>query len=96
VIDKTKFRVRLDPDQIRFEIYHRGHGWGEYGYAYLDERPYQARLPDAEIVGTTNRLCDLLPLIIDHYENEWLAHRRRELTHNKELARSLPIEWPDL
>jgi len=79
---KSKYRAMLDEDCVRF-INPRNRG--EYGYLEVDQTPYQ--LPDGELVGTVNSLCDALPLIFDHTEKEYLERRQRELAHEKEAAR---------
>jgi hypothetical protein len=74
----------LDTDCIRFiNVYN----WGELGYVDVGEKPYRVRLPEGELVGTVNSLCDALPLILDHTEKEYLERRRREFEREKEAAR---------
>lgn len=81
---KSKYSATLDADCVRFI---NRYDTGEYGYVEVDRKPYHVRLPDGELVGTVNSLCDALPLIIDHNEKEYFERRRRELVQNKEAAR---------
>lgn len=83
---RSKYFASPDTDCIRFLARYDG---AECGYVEVGQKPYVVRLPDGELVGTVNALCDAMPLILEHYEKEHLELRQREFEREKEAARSL-------
>lgn len=81
--NRSKYHATLDVDCIGFLDVRNG---GEYGYVEVDQKPYRVRLPDGELIGTVNSLCDALPLILDHMGKEYIKRRRRELERESEPA----------
>jgi hypothetical protein len=81
---RWKYLATPDIDCVRFRDPRDA---SEYGYVEVDQKPYPVRLPDGELVGTVNALCDALPLILEHHEREYLERRRCDLAAEKQDAR---------
>jgi len=81
----NRYRARSDTERIYFT---RDNG-AEYGYVETGDVPFQVRLPDGELIGTVDALCDALPLILDPSEQEYLRCRQRKFAREKEMARWL-------